>query len=199
MEEQTEKTQNINARIEAFLFHYGEPITVSKIAKALKLKEAKCHDALVTLSAMLSADASRGLCLIEVHDTFQFATKSELQEIRKTIMEEEWKSELTPAGQETLSLVAYLGPISKIMVDYIRGVNSGFIMRNLFMRGLVERKPSKTHHHSFDYHVTHDFLKHMGLSSVVELPEYEKYRNSISEFAEQGVETTPVLPVEETS
>jgi segregation and condensation protein B len=198
MEENLRTMENILARIEAFLFHYGEPVSASKIAKSLKLKEAETAEALVALAEALRSDASRGLCLVQTNNLFQLATKPELHDVRKNIMEDEWKSELTPAGQETLSLIAYLGPVSKIMIDYIRGVNSGFIIRNLLVRGLVERAPSKTHHHSFDYFVTHDFLNHMGLSRVEDLPEYEKYRNSISAFAEQGVEVTPPVSTQET-
>lgn len=198
MEENLGTTENILARIEAFLFHYGEPVSVSRIAKSLKSKEAEIAEGLSALSTALLEDSSRGLCLVQANNLFQLATKPALHDIRKNIMEDEWKSELTPAGQETLSLIAYLGPVSKIMIDYIRGVNSGFILRNLLVRGLVEREPSKTHHHSFDYFVTHDFLNHMGLSRVEDLPDYEKYRNSISAFAEQGVETVPSAPAEET-
>lgn len=187
--------------LEAFLFHFGEPITVAKIARGLNLSEQKCREAIETLRTKLANDASSAFCILETNDEIQLATKSEFQGALKSIIEEEWKAELTPAAQETLTIVAYLGPISKMMVDYIRGVNSGFILRNLLIRGLVERGPSAKRKNSFDYRVSFDFLRHMGVSRVEDLPEYEKYRALLDEFnvtPEEKIEIPPaVLPSQE--
>jgi segregation and condensation protein B len=194
MPELTEKEEKNVALMEAFLFHFGEPVSYAKLAKALKMKEEDAQKTAELLFAALRDNPRSGLCLIASSGGVQLSTKPELQDVRKSIIEDEWKAELTPASQETLSIIAYLGPISKIMIDYVRGVNSGFILRNLLVRGLVEREPSKTHAHSYDYHVTNDFLRHMGLSRPEELPEYEKYRSALTEFAESGKEDVPAVP-----
>lgn len=183
--------------LEAFLFHFGEPIAVAKIARGLNLSEEKCREAIEALRTKLTNDTSSAFCLLETNDEVQLATKPEFQAALKSIIEEEWKTELTPAAQETLTIVAYLGPISKMMVDYIRGVNSGFILRNLLMRGLVERGPSAERKNSFDYRVSFDFLRHMGISRPEELPEYEKYRVLLDEFnvaPEEKTEITSSIP-----
>jgi chromosome segregation and condensation protein ScpB len=65
------------------------------------------------------------------------------------------------------------------MIDFIRGVNSSYILRNLLMRGLIERERSSN---TYNYKITFDFLKHLGLNSVNELPEYEKYKNILEEY-----------------
>lgn len=187
--------------LEAFLFHYGEPISIAKIAHGLGINEQQCREALDALRAKLHDDTASAFCLLETNNEVQLATKPDFQSVLKNILEEEWKAELTPAAQETLTIVAYLGPISKMMVDYIRGVNSGFILRNLLMRGLVERAPSVERKNSFDYRVSFDFLRHMGITRPEELPEYEKYRVMLEEFnvaPEEKTETTSssAMPLE---
>lgn len=201
MTDMTPEIQKDAARMQAFLFHYGEPVEIRKIAKVLKMKEAECSAALDALENELSGNPASGLVLMRGEGTAQLATKPEFQEIRRGIVEDEWKSELTPAAQETLSIIAYLGPISKVMVDYVRGVNSGFILRNLLVRGLVEREPSVEHPHSYDYRVTNEFLKHMGLSGTSALPEYETYRGMLAELSMGGepAEEKPVETANETA
>lgn len=182
------------ARLQAFLFHYGEPVSEEKVARALNLKKEELSAAIDALRTEFEGNPNSGLAFIMHAGDLQLATKPEFADIRAHIVEEEWKTELTPAAQETLSLVAYLGPVSKVIIDYLRGVNSGFTLRNLMLRGLVERNPSKEHPHSYDYHVSFEFLRHMGLSKVEDLPEYEKYHRALDDFAVMGEEAsaTPV-------
>ena len=83
---------------------------------------------------------------------------------------------LTPASLETLAIIAYLGPCNRALIEYVRGVNSTFILRSLMIRGLVERKPDPKRMNTFLYQVSFDFLRHMGLTRQGDLPDYEKYR-----------------------
>ncbi|MEK7089850.1 MAG: SMC-Scp complex subunit ScpB, partial [Patescibacteria group bacterium] len=87
------------------------------------------------------------------------------------------------ASLETLSLIAYLGPVPRASIDYIRGVNSSFTIRSLVMRGLVERGNEKGA--SFHYRITERFLKHMGLTSIEQMPEYAKYKETLKQYEEQ--------------
>ena len=106
--------------------------------------------------------------------------------ISEKLAKEEFKEDLTPAALETLSVVAYLGPMPRSMIDYVRGVNSSFMLRNLLMRGLVERTLSEKRKNVYEYRVSFDFLKHMGIGTIGELPEYEKYKNILASFETQG-------------
>lgn len=199
MDNSPRSQEELIALLEAFLFHYGEPIGKEKVEKALKLKKGELQPIAEGLKSVLSENPRSGIILIDHDGELQLVTKPEFQDARKTIIEEEWKTELTPAAQETLSLVAYLGPVSKMMIDYIRGVNSGFTLRNLLLRGLVERAPSESHPHSYDYHVSFEFLRHMGLEKIEGLPDYEKYHSALQNFAvggedeAQDITPTPVL------
>jgi len=108
------------------------------------------------------------------------------------LIEQLTKDELTrdlgKAGLETLSVVLYQGPISRADIDYIRGVNSQFILRALLIRGLVERVDNPKDARSYLYKTTLDLLSHLGVSKLSELPEYEQVRKDIEEFKQSTAE-----------
>ena len=176
-----QESEKISA-IEALLFFYGEPITLAKVAKVTGFAEKECSALLKTLEEKLALDAERGLMLLEDNGRFQLSTKPSLSWLTKKLIEGEFKEELTPAALETLSLIAYLGPVPRSTIDYVRGVNSSFILRNLLIRGLVDRELQAGKKNVYEYRASFDFLKHMGLGSVKELPEYEKYQGILKQF-----------------
>ncbi|MEX0689917.1 MAG: SMC-Scp complex subunit ScpB [Candidatus Paceibacterota bacterium] len=164
--------------LEALLFQYGEPISVKKILEILKIKDEEFRNLVQSFKEELSKEG-RGLTLIEKDGLIQLMTKPELEEITSQLTKNEFNQELTPATLEVLSIVAYLGPVSKMDVDFIRGVNSSFTLRNLMMRGLIEREKIGN---SYSYKASFDFLKHLGLEKVEDLPEYESYKNILNEY-----------------
>jgi len=123
------------------------------------------------------------------------ATKPDFHKISEKVIKEEIKESLTPAALETLSVIAYNGPIARSTVDYLRGVNSGYIMRNLLVRGLINRRPDPERPYIFLYDVSFDFLKHLGLSKKEELPEYDKYKD-LSEKFKIGLTDKPQAPTD---
>ena len=126
---------------------------------------------------------------------FQLGTKPAFRTFGEILAQEEFKEELTPAAIETLSIIAYLGPVTRATIDFIRGVNSSFILRSLLMRGLITRAPHKQKSNVFEYSVSFDFLRHMGVESPEMLPEYNRYHHILEEF---GVGAT-VQDISETS
>ncbi|MFA6365409.1 MAG: SMC-Scp complex subunit ScpB [Candidatus Paceibacterota bacterium] len=179
----------IFARIEALLFYYGEPIAIKKLASLLGISEEECAQALNDWEKTLAENGERGLLLLRKGESIQLATKPELKSLGEAIVKDEFREQLTPASIEVLSLVAYLGPMPRATIDYIRGVNSSFTLRSLVMRGLIERGDEKGN--SFHYRITEEFLKHMGIASIQTLPEYEKYRTILREFEAQIMQPTP--------
>lgn len=172
---------NLIAKLEALLFSYGEPMGVPLMAKMLKVKEEEISATLEVLKEKLT-DSERGLTLIKTGNSFALATKPELKEVVAAIVTDELKEELTPAALETLSLVAYLGPIARTDLDYIRGVNSSFSLRALSLRGLVERDTTKGIPH---YHLTADSLSHLNLSKPEDLPKYEEFRQVFTDWQDR--------------
>ena len=174
---------NLTGKIEAILFINGSPISAKKIVELLEASEEKITEELSLLKAQLESD-DRGLLLIETETGYQLVTKPAMGFAIEKIAKDEIKEDLTPAALETLSLVAYLGPISKPALEYIRGVNSSFTIRNLLVRGLVERSPNPEKSNSWLYKVTPDLIKHLGIESAEKLPEFEKYRELKNIFEE---------------
>lgn len=168
--------------LEALLFHYGEPIEIKKIAKILKLKEGETTGLIEALEKSLKGNDERGFVILRQEDRIQMVTKPEFESINQDLVKEEFREELSPASLETLSIVAYLGPVSRATIDFVRGVNSSFILRGLLMRGLIERQLNSERKNIYDYRVSFDFLRHIGLENQKELPDYEKYKNIIQSF-----------------
>lgn len=165
----------IMAAVEALLFVYGEPIGIKKIAEILKIDQTIAENSIKEFEEKLKAD-DRGLMLIFSNEQVQLATKPDFAGLLEDFIKEEFKENLTPASLETLSLVAYLGPLSRVQIDYHRGVNSSFILRNLLIRGLIERFPDPQKSNVYLYQPSFDLLKYLGISKIEELPEYEKFK-----------------------
>src|SRR5207253_1777638 len=112
-------------------------------------------DSLKTLSESL---ANRGLSLVETESEVALVTRSEVSGLIETLAKEELDRDLGKAGLETLSIILYYGPLARREIDYIRGVNSTFILRNLLVRGLVERVTNEKDQRSFLYKSSLDLL-----------------------------------------
>jgi len=172
------------AELEALLFIHGEPLAESKIAKILHLTKEDCATLLREFDVLLR-EAQRGLGLAVLGEKVQLVTKSEFSPIVQEFVKEELSEELTPASIEALSLVLYLGPISRSRLEYIRGVNSTFILRSLSLRGLVERYPDPKNPHVFLYAPTHALIRHLGVTKQEDLHDFQHTQSLLRAFETQ--------------
>ena len=161
----------LQSQIESILFVATKPLTVRQVFNFLKKQniqaaENKIREVLVDIENKFNVP-DNGVHLVNSGDTYQLVSNPEHGELIKKFLKSEVSGELTPASLETLTVIAYRGPISKLELEELRGVNCSVILRNLLMRGLVEEQHEQ-------YQVTVDFLKELGLSSSKDLPEYEK-------------------------
>lgn len=166
---------SLKASLEALLFMYGEPMAISKVAKVLSVSEEEINKLLKAFNSDLNGNSDRGLMLVQKDDYLQLATKPKFGNILKKVFEKEFKEDLTPSALEIIAILAYSGPLDRAEIEYIRGVNSSHALRNLTLRGLVGRDEKK-------YSVSFDLLKHLGLSSLKQLPEYEKNKELLDRF-----------------
>ena len=173
--DENQDNENMQGAVEALLFLSGAPMPLNKIAALLKMDRADVEKVIATLADRYAQDSARGLRIVRGDNEATLATKPAHNALLETLAKEDLKEELTPASLETLSLVAYFGPLSRPQIDFIRGVNSSFIVRNLLVRGLVDRKPGRGN--AYVYTASIDFLKYMGVGSVEELPDYQKYQD----------------------
>jgi len=169
------------AELEALLFIHGEPVSYQKIEKVLGLKKEECDSVVEDLKRRFE-DRGRGLQLIKNKDKVQLATKPDFNKILEDFVKEELSEDLTPASLEALAIIAYLGPISRAKIEYLRGVNSIVILRSLMIRGLIERSPDPEHPSGFVYEPSFDLMKQLGLASKENLPEYAKFQELLKVF-----------------
>ena len=181
--------KKLSAAVEALLFIYGEPVEIKKISKTLKVKESEVEGALKNLWDD-AAREERGIFLFRKEDSVQLVTKPQFAELMQSIIKEDMQENLSPAGLETLSIAAYAGPISRSEIEYIRGVNSSFTLRNLLLRGLIERSPDPQRANAYVYKASMDFLAHLGLSKIEELPEFSKFQEIVNQLWKKEPEKT---------
>ena len=173
---------NLEQKIEALLYYKNEPMEISKISKLLNTGENEVKEALQKLSQNLQ---NRGLSLIMTDSEVSLATSLETKDLIEQIAKDEMSREIGKAGLETLAIILYTGGASRREIDYIRGVNSNFILRALSMRGLIERETDPKDQRSFKYKGSLNLLAHLGIKRVSELPEFENFKTKIIESKEQ--------------
>ncbi len=164
---------NVKSVIESILFIHGEPITLSRLAKAVGAGRKEVASALQELA---SEYRERGIVLIQSGDEWQLATHPESKAAVEKLLASDLSDELSRAGLEVLAIVAYKGPVSRAHIEYVRGVDSSFTLRNLLIRGLVSREENPADRRSYLYRISHDFLKHLGITSASELPEFSTFQ-----------------------
>jgi segregation and condensation protein B len=164
----------LSARVEAILFKLNEPTSLKKLCELTHEGEAVVRRALEELKQELSG---RGVELLESGSEYSLVTAKGASETIEKMVKDEIGKDLGKASLETLSIVLYKGPLSRREIDYIRGVNSTFILRSLMVRGLVDRIEGTGR--GPQYRATSELLAHMGVSKIYELPEYESIRAEI--------------------
>ncbi len=156
--------------IESILFVASKPLSFGTIAKAVGRSEVEIAEAIVILKERYNIPQS-GLHILLSEDTVQMATNATFSEYIETFTKDEIAGELTKAQLETLTIIAYLGHITRPEIEEIRGVNSSVILRNLLIRGLIEEKTYEDKILTA-YTLSFEAFRHLGISSVEELPNY---------------------------
>jgi len=180
----------LKSKLEALLFYKGEPVATEELARLLGAQDSEVKEALEELRLDFQ---NRGLALVMLNDLAELRVAAEMAETIRTIEKEERSKNLGKAASETLAIVLYKGPISRAEIDYIRGVNSTFILRNLLIRGLVEKTTNPADQRSYLYRPTLELLAHLGVEKIEDLPDYAKARAELEAFeATQNNEETEI-------
>lgn len=186
---------SLDAKIESLLFWKGEPVSVKELSRMLSVKEGEVQDSLKILEENLSLN-KRGIVLVREGDNILLTTHSSVSNIISELQKEELTKDLSKAALETLSIILYRGPIKRSELDYIRGVNSQFILRTLSIRGLVERKTDPGDERTYVYSPSLDLLQLLGISSKENLPDYQSVNEDIEGFMKSSEEETENNPEE---
>lgn len=169
------------AVLEGLLFVAGdEGLSFEKLQKTLKIKEDDLTILIDEYKKELENE-KRGLQLEKYGNNYKLITKKKHAEYYKSLIDEEINDNLTPAALETLAIIAYNEPITRLTIDEIRGVSSSYIVRKLVMKNLIEEKgKSELPGKPILYGITDQFLDYLGIKSLDELPVIEE-NNEIAE------------------
>ena len=162
----------LELKLEAILFAGARPFSVRRLAELCESTPKEVEEALEALERRLEKTA---VMLQRAAQEVQFVTRPEHADVVKQVARDEVSGELTRPSLETLTILAYRGPLTRPELEQIRGVQSSIILRNLMLRGLVEEKED-TRLGQPVYAATFDFIRHLGLKSLEDLPDYEALR-----------------------
>lgn len=185
--------------LESLLFAAGdEGLTLKQIADVLEIEEYEAMDIVNDLKQEYENNEQRGLHIIEWAHTFQLATKKENAPYLKKMVETARPQSLSQAALETLAIVAYKQPITKVEIEEIRGVQTERPIQTLISKGLIKevgRKESPGR--PILYGTTNEFLDYFGLKDLNELPplrqpEEEEYQQDADLFFEKFQETLQI-------
>lgn len=160
------------SEIEALLFVAGEDgLRVQQIAEILSMPSTGVYQSLEKLAAKYEQDPDSSLSLIETSNTFKLVTKQNFAELLKVYSKSPINQSLSRAALETLSIIAYKQPITRVEIDDIRGVNSSGAIAKLQAFELIREDGKKEVIGRPNLYVTTDyFLDYMGINHLEELP-----------------------------
>jgi segregation and condensation protein B len=162
--------EDLTSIIESILFVSAKPQSTADLARLLRSEE---QEVLVALQALAKNRQNNGVILLEAGGQWQFATNPKNSAAVRAFLNAELREKLTDATIETLAIIAYRQPISRTEIETIRGVNSQYSIRNLLIRGLIQKIPNPLDNRQILYETSIEFLSHMGLASNSELPDFE--------------------------
>jgi segregation and condensation protein B len=182
---------NLEHTLEALLFWKGEPVTVKELAKTLSVQETEITEALNALEQTLQ---NRGITLLRkntidrngavnpAEEEVMLGTSKEAGELIEKLTRDDLSKDLGKASLETLSIVIYKGPVKRSEIDNIRGVNSNFILRNLLVRGLIDKRPDPRDSRATLYAPSFELLSYLGVSKIEDLPNFAEVQEEIQKF-----------------
>lgn len=156
--------------IESLLFVSGEPLGVKQIASILECSVGFTKDLLDEMIKLYNTK-NRGIKIINVNDSYTFVTKPENSDYIEKLLGNNSRQSLSQAALETLAIVSYKQPITRIDIDEIRGVKSDRAISNLVEKGLIkECGRLEVPGRPILYGTTDEFLKYFGLENIEQMP-----------------------------
>jgi segregation and condensation protein B len=167
--------------ISTILFYRGSAVKEKDLMDLCQVGEPDLHEALEILSHNLEVV---GLTIVRHGKKVSLTTHSDQASIIEDFKKAEVSGPLSNNAVETLAIIAYQAPVRKTDIDFIRGVNSQYILRNLQSRGLIERHKDKNDDRTHVYTPTLALLEYFGVSSIGQLPDYESIQSELTKRKE---------------
>jgi segregation and condensation protein B len=178
--------KNYKAIIEGILFTMGESVELEKIANVIELDKKKTRAIIGEMMEEYNS-SDRGVAIIELDGAYQMCTKPEMYEYLIRIAKQPKKRVLTDVLLETLSIIAYKQPVTKMEIEKIRGVSSDHAVNKLVEYNLVcELGRLDAPGRPLLFGTTEEFLRSFGVHSVDELPVLSPVQ--VEEFKQEAEE-----------
>lgn len=170
------KKESLKSIIESLLFVAGEPLKIKDIGAILECSEEECLDLIKEMEKELDNDKSRGIKLISIEGGYQFVTKSHNSDYIQKLLKKNVRQSLSQASLESLAIIAYRQPITRVDIDDIRGVKSDSALQRLLERNLIkEIGRLEVPGRPILYGTTEEFLRAFGLETLKELPSLDLF------------------------
>ncbi len=182
----------LKSQILSILFVASKPVSIKELQETLEITEEEFRTA---ISELVSANQNSGIILLAQNDKLQLASNPDNSLMVKKFLSLELREKLTDSALETLAIIVYRQPVSKAEIENIRGVNSQYTIRHLLIRGLIEKVQSPTDKRMQLYKTTFEFMQHLGIKDMKELPDFEELTKNISLTPEILPEQNPEIKI----
>jgi len=177
--EETSSRDKLYSMIESLLFVTGEPLDLNEIAR---IAGCSYEAAKVILDEMAEnyQKPDRGIRLITMDGSYSLATKPENSSFVEELLGSSFRQSLSQAALETLSIIAYRQPVTRVVIDEVRGVKSERAINSLLEKKIIKEcgrleAPGRP----ILYSTSEEFLKYFGLGSLKELPGIESFMDEL--------------------
>lgn len=171
-----EDNDSVRGIIECILFAAGDPLSLGEISELIEINEKRVRKIIDDMNYEYM-DSKRGLYIVEFNNKYQLCTKPEYGSYIKKLVKPEGRQNLSQAAMETLAIIAYRQPITRIDIDDLRGVKSDRALATLLEKGLIkESGRMDTVGRPILYGTSEDFLKYFGFKNIRELPELIEFK-----------------------
>ena len=180
---------NLKAVIEGLLFVVGDDgLDLDEISKILEISKDETKELIKELQNDYQS-SDRGIRIDFLGDKLKLTTKKEHNIYYQKLLTTEDNNNLSQAALETLAIIAYNQPITRVKVDELRGISNNHIIRKLVAKGLIkEGGRSNMPGRPILYETTSEFLDYFGLSSIDELPDMRDFLEEEEKEAEEDVD-----------
>lgn len=166
------ETINWKSIIESLLFTAGdEGLSLKQIAEIIEVEEFEAEGMLEELAQEFEQDQTRGITIAQLAGSYQFVTKKENAPYLKRLVDSPAISTLSQAALETLAIIAYKQPVTRVEIEEIRGVKTERPLQTLMSKALIkEVGRAEGSGRAYLYGTTKEFLDYFGLKNIKELP-----------------------------
>ena len=198
--EEISRKSSIKSAIEALLFVTGEPLALKDICTNLEV-ESKVIIEIVEEMKKEYENEARGITLVSINGSYQLVTKAKNSDFIQKLLKKNRRQSLSQASIESLAIISYKQPITRIDIDEIRGVKSESALQKLVEKNLIKEVGRlEVPGRPILYGTTDEFLRQFGLKNLSELPSLDLYKDeevdssleilnkAITEFGEEGIE-----------